>query len=156
MSSSVANMITWLTRAWAAQSLVYSIRYITEWSRNCCKHIIDIANYNCRHEFNVVFRERQSRKYYAGSISPCMHVDCGGYNINAQSASLRSLLAAESREPRSKSPADKNSDRNLRTKTPQAEASGKCSSICFAPPPPPTPSNKAGWAFTVNCSGIIL
>ena len=48
--------------------------------------------------------------------------------INAQSASLRSLLAAESRaesrEPRSKSPADENSSgRNLRTKTPQAEAS---------------------------------
>ena len=22
--------------------------------------------------------------------------------------------------------------------------------------PPPPPSNKAGWAFTVNCSGIII
>ena len=42
----------------------------------------------------------------------------------------------QSREPRSNSPADKNSSgRNLRqAKTPQAEASGKCSSIFFAPP----------------------
>ena len=29
--------------------------------------------------------------------------------------------------------------RNLRTKTPQTEASGKCSSIFFAPPPSPLP-----------------
>ena len=62
----------------------------------------------------------------------------------------------------SKSPAKKNSSgrnlrRNLRTKTPQAEASGKCATIFFAPqfflphnffcPSPPPPSNKAGWAY---------
>ena len=29
------------------------------------------------------------------------------------------------------------------------------SSLFFAPPLP-SPSNKAGWAFTVNCSGIKL
>ena len=26
----------------------------------------------------------------------------------------------------------------------------------FLAPPSPSPSNKAGWAFTVNCSGILM
>ena len=59
--------------------------------------------------------------------------------------------------PRPKSPADENSSgRNLRTKTLQAEASEKCSSFYAHPPLLPSLSNKAGWAFTVNCSGILL
>ena len=29
------------------------------------------------------------------------------------------------------------------------------SASCFGSPPPPLPSNKTGWAFTVNCSGMI-
>ena len=55
--------------------------------------------------------------------------------------------------------------RNLRpTKTPQDEISGRkllrpkpLESVphFFCPLPSPSPSNKAGWAFTVNCSGII-
>ena len=41
---------------------------------------------------------------------------------------------------------ENSSGRNLRTKTPQAEASGKCASI-FLPLPLPSPSIKAGWAY---------
>ena len=41
---------------------------------------------------------------------------------------------------------ENSSGRNLGTKTPQTEASGKCSSISFAPLLP-SPSNKAGWAY---------
>ena len=39
---------------------------------------------------------------------------------------------------------ENSSGRNLGTKTPQTEASGKCSSIFC---PSPSPSNKAGWAY---------
>ena len=48
----------------------------------------------------------------------------------------------------------RNLRQNLRTKAPQAESSGKCSLI-FLPLPLPSPSNKAGWAFTANCSVLI-
>ena len=120
--------------------------------------------------------DHQSKNYYhvSGWKSPnrlsCVWV-YSVYWINAQSASFRSLLAAESRAEqraqveiaswqkllRPKSPVNENSSgRNLRTKTSQAKASGKCSSILFAPPPSPSPSNKAGWAFSVNCSEINM
>ena len=114
------------------------------------------SNKNCRN--NTVLWGLTS-----GHICPGRH---GINNINAQSVSLRSLLAAESREPRSKSPADKNSSgRNLRpTKTPEAEISGQKllrpkpleSVPQFFPLPLSSPSNKAGWAITVNCSGIFI
>ena len=43
--------------------------------------------------------------------------------------------------------------RNLRTKTPQAEASGKCSTTIFLPLPSPL-QIKLGGPIAVNCSGI--
>ena len=46
---------------------------------------------------------------------------------------------------------ENSSGRNLGTKTPQTEASGKCSSI-FCPSPPL--QIKLGGPITVNCSGI--
>ena len=58
--------------------------------------------------------------------------------------------------PRPKSPADENSSgRILRKKIPQAEAAGKCSSIFLPLSLLSSPLNKSGWAFTVNCSGIM-
>ena len=45
-----------------------------------------------------------------------------------------------------KNSSGRNLRRNLRTKTPQAEASGKCATTIFFAPPP-SPSNKAGWAY---------
>ena len=51
-----------------------------------------------------------------------------------------------------KNSSGRNLRRNLRTKTPQAEASGKCATIFFAPPPPL--QIKLGGPIAVNCSGI--
>ena len=61
----------------------------------------------------------------------------------------------------SKSPAEENSSgrnlrRNLWTKTPQAEASGKCATTIFFAPPPPPLQIKLGGPIAVNCSGIKI